>query len=78
MAASARGRRLGLMLLDSLIGAAREAGFKQITAVVGDAEANVGSVALHHRDGFKDAGRLHAAGHKFGQWLDVAYLQRIL
>ncbi len=78
MAASARGRGLGLMLLHALIAAAREAGFRQMIAVVGDAEGNVASQALHRRAGFQDAGRLKAVGCKFGQLLDVAYLQRSL
>ncbi|GGI91226.1 phosphinothricin N-acetyltransferase [Polymorphobacter multimanifer] len=78
MAASARGRGLGLMLLQALIAAAREAGFRQMIAVVGDAEGNIASQALHRRAGFKDVGRLRDVGTKFGKSLDVAYLQRSL
>ncbi len=75
---SARGRGLGLVLLEALIEAAQAACFGQMIAVVGDAEGNVASLAVHRRAGFTDAGRLVAVGRKFGQWLDVAYLQKRL
>lgn len=78
MGVGARGRGLGVMLLEALVVAARAAGFEQMIAVVGDAEGNAASLGLHRRAGFHDAGRLKAVGRKFGQLLDVAYLQKRL
>jgi L-amino acid N-acyltransferase YncA len=78
VAASARGRGIGLALLEALFTAARAAGFEQMIAVVGDAAGNTASLALHTRAGFRPVGRLEGVGCKFGRLLDVAYLQRSL
>lgn len=72
-----RGTGVGQALLAPLIAAAAEAGFRQMLAVIGDA-ANAGSIALHRRQGFAEAGRLHAVGYKFGRWRDVVLMQRPL
>ena len=37
-----------------------------------------GSVALHRRCGFETVGHLREVGFKFGRWLDVVYMQRML
>ncbi|MDO4264030.1 MAG: hypothetical protein Q4C67_07520 [Deinococcus sp.] len=42
-----------------------------------DAE-NEGSLRFHRRHGFSEAGRLPQAGHKFGRWLDAAFVVRRL
>jgi L-amino acid N-acyltransferase YncA len=67
------GRALGERLLQT----AGAQGFRQMIAVIGDA-ANIGSIALHARLGFRQIGQLHAVGYKFGRWLDVIYMQRAL
>jgi phosphinothricin acetyltransferase len=67
------GKGVGRKLLAQLIPAAREAGFKQMIAVIGGAEP--ASVALHAASGFTEAGRMKSVGFKFGQWLDSVYLQ---
>ena len=36
------------------------------------------SVALHAKHGFVEVARLREVGFKFGRWLDVVYLQRML
>ena len=36
------------------------------------------SLRLHAKHGFTEAGRLRQAGYKFGRWLDVVLMQRIL
>jgi phosphinothricin acetyltransferase len=46
-------------------------------AVIGDS-ANAGSIALHRRAGFAEAGRLIGVGYKFGRWRDVVLMQRAL
>jgi L-amino acid N-acyltransferase YncA len=71
------GRGVGRALLDALLVAAREAGFKRMVAVIGDS-ANAGSIGLHRAAGFTDAGRLNRAGFKFGRYLDVVFLEREL
>ena len=69
-------RGIGSALLADSLERARAAGHHTVIAVV-DAE-QAGSIALHVRQGFVEAGRLREAGWKFGRWLDVVYLQRML
>ena len=66
---------IGKALLAALIDASRDAGFREIVAVIGDA-ANYASIGLHRAAGFRDAGLLTDVGLKFGRWLDVVYMQR--
>ncbi len=73
----AAGRGLGGTLLAALIAEAEARGFRQMVAVVGDS-ANVASVRLHERHGFRLAGVLRSVGHKHGRWLDSVLLQRAL
>ncbi len=40
--------------------------------------SNTGSIELHLRLGFENAGVLREAGYKFGRWLDVAFMTRRL
>lgn len=70
------GQGIGRRLLDQLIAAAREAGFRQMIAVIGGGEP--ASVALHRACGFREAGRMHSVGFKFGRWLDTVYMQLCL
>lgn len=42
-----------------------------------DAE-NVSSLRLHRKLGFVNAGHVHEMGRKFGRWLDLIFLQRLL
>lgn len=69
------GAGVGGALLDALMIASADAGFLRLFAVIGDS-ANVGSIRLHARAGFTHAGRLDAAGFKFGRYLDVVFMQR--
>ena len=70
------GQGLGTQLLDALVKAATDAGFRQMIAVVGGGEP--ASVALHLKAGFVEAGRMKSVGRKFGRWLDTVYLQLAL
>jgi phosphinothricin acetyltransferase len=72
-----RGQGVGKALVAALLDAATEAGFRQMVAVIGDAE-NVGSIGVHASLGFQRVGVLHAVGWKFGRWLDAVYMQRAL
>ena len=73
----AAGRGVGGALLAALIAEAEARGFRQMVAVVGDS-ANLASVRLHERHGFRLVGVLRSVGHKHGRWLDSVLLQRTL
>ena len=64
------------MLLGALLTEGRDAGFRQMIAVIGGGEP--ASIALHARLGFRPAGRMEAVGRKFGRWLDTVYMQAAL
>lgn len=70
VAASARRRGVGRMLLGPLVEHARARGFHTMVGVV-DA-GNAASMALHHACGFETFGVLKEGGFKFERWLDVA------
>jgi len=71
-----RGQGIGSCLLDRLISAAKELGYRSVIAVVvSDHQA---SIDLHHRHGFRDAGCLRQVGYKFGKWIDVMNMQLML
>ncbi|SPF68622.1 Acetyltransferase (GNAT) family [Propionibacterium ruminifibrarum] len=67
---------IGLMLMTELIDQARRAGLHAMVGVV-DA-GNRASLAFHERLGFTNHGVLPQVGRKFGRWLDVAMLVRLL
>lgn len=69
-------RGIGSMLLADSVERARALGHHTIVALIDDAQR--ASVDLHRRFGFTPAGHLREVGFKFGRWLDVVYLQRVL
>jgi phosphinothricin acetyltransferase len=71
------GRGTGSLLLAALIEACEARGYRQMIAVVGGS-ANVASIRLHERHGFRLVGTLRSVGHKHGSWLDTVLLQRTL
>lgn len=71
------GQGIGTALLKTLLETATGAGMRQMIAIIGDPDIG-GSVALHRKFGFADAGRLPAVGYKMGGWRDIAILQRAL
>ena len=71
-----RGKGVGRLILDELLTLARSHGFHAVIArIVGDHEA---SITLHERCGFAFVGVEKEVGRKFGRWLDVVELQRLL
>ncbi|WP_167102513.1 GNAT family N-acetyltransferase [Amycolatopsis granulosa] len=74
----ATGRGVGGVLLDALLHSCREAGLREVIAVIADPERNPASTALHRRRGFADAGVLRNVGHKHDRWLDTLLLQKSL
>src|SRR5882757_728632 len=75
VASQAKGRGVGLLLMQALIEACRVAGFRQIVAVIGDGHADSASVRLHEKLGFRHSGRLEGSGYKHGRWLDTVFMQ---
>ena len=75
VAPDAKGRGVGLMLMQALIEACRVAGFRQIIAVIGDGHGDSASVRLHEKLGFLHSGRLEGSGYKHGRWLDTVFMQ---
>jgi L-amino acid N-acyltransferase YncA len=71
-----QGDGFGGALLDALVARATAAGkHVMIGAVDG---GNAGSIRFHERHGFAVMGRLAQTGFKFGRWLDLVLLQRML
>jgi phosphinothricin acetyltransferase len=75
--ARARGQGIGAWLLAELMARCEAWGARQMVAVIGDS-ANTSSINLHSRMGFRHAGRVDHVGWKFGRWLDVVFMQRML
>ena len=74
--ADSMGQGIGKALLEELLGRSEVVGFRQMIAVIGGAAEP--SVRLHAACGFREAGRVLAAGWKHGRWLDNVYMQRSL
>jgi phosphinothricin acetyltransferase len=71
-----RGHGVGRLLLAELIRLGSVHGFHTVIArIVGDHEASIG---LHAACGFEMVGQERQIGRKFGRWLDVALMQRML
>lgn len=77
LAPQAKGQGVGSLLLAELMARCTAAGARQMVAVIGDS-ANLGSIGVHRRLGFEDAGILKSAGWKFDAWRDVVLMQRSL
>jgi L-amino acid N-acyltransferase len=71
-----RGQGVGRILLDELVRLASDHGFHSVVArIVGGHEA---SVALHVACDFVLVGTQREVGRKFGRWLDIVEMQRML
>lgn len=79
VAPAAQGLGVGSALLDALMAACTERGFRQMVAVIGDGTgASVGSRRLHERAGFRLIGVAGKVGFKHGRWLDQMLMQKDL
>lgn len=78
VAPEAKGRGIGLRLMQELIDAVRALGFRQIVAVIGDGSRESPSVRLHEKLGFVHSGCLEGSGYKHGRWLNTAFMQLAL
>lgn len=71
-----QGHGIGKLLLTELVALATSHGFHAMIArIVGGHEA---SIALHRAAGFDVVGTEREVGRKFGRWLDVVEMQRLL
>ncbi|MGN6446923.1 N-acetyltransferase family protein [Amnibacterium sp.] len=71
------GKGLGTALLGALIEAGRQAGLKQLLAVIADSGAE-SSIALHRSLGFKETGRMGRVAFKFDRWIGTVMMQRTI
>ena len=74
---AATGKGLGKVLLAELIVRSKQAGIKEMLAVIADQGADA-SIRLHEGFGFKEVGRLGRVGFKFEHWLGTVLLQKSL
>ena len=71
-----RGQGVGRLLLAELVSLAQLHGFHAVMArIVGGHQASIG---LHRSCGFELVGIEREVGRKFGKWLDVALMQRLI
>jgi L-amino acid N-acyltransferase YncA len=69
-------RGVGARLLDALLERGVALGHHAVVAAIESGQQ--GSLALHASRGFGESGRLREVGFKFGRWLDLVYMERIL
>jgi phosphinothricin acetyltransferase len=76
VAAEARGKGVGKLLIPPLIEATKKMQLHTIIAGV-DAE-NESSLRLHRKFGFEEVAHFKEVGWKFDRWLDLKFLQLIV
>ena len=74
--ADSRGRGVGRTLVTALL--ERAADMKMHVMIGGIDADNATSLALHDSLGFKVVGHFREVGCKFGRWLDLKFLQRLI
>jgi phosphinothricin acetyltransferase len=77
LGAASTGKGLGTALFAELLARSKEAGMKEVIAVIADRGAEA-SIAMHKRFGFKEVGHMGKVGFKFGRWLGTYMLQKSL
>ncbi|MBX3504103.1 MAG: N-acetyltransferase [Parvibaculum sp.] len=71
-----RGKGIAAALMEALINEART---REFHAMVAGIEAgNLASIRLHERLGFREVARMPEVGTKFGRWLDLVLMQKML
>ncbi|CAN5126155.1 N-acetyltransferase family protein [Frigoribacterium sp. UYMn621] len=75
--AASTGKGLGKVLMGELISRSKQAGLKEIIAVIADRGAEA-SIKMHQDFGFKEIGRMGKVGFKFERWLGTVLMQKSL
>ncbi|MBL0740408.1 GNAT family N-acetyltransferase [Chryseolinea lacunae] len=71
-----RQRGVARKLLEALVEQARA---REVHTLIAGIDANnTASLHLHAQLGFEEVGHIRQVGYKFGQWLDLKFLQRVL
>jgi phosphinothricin acetyltransferase len=76
VAAACQRRGVGRQLVEALFPIA--ARLDKHVMLGGIDAANAASIAFHRRLGFKEVAHFEEVGHKFGRWLDLVFMQRLL
>jgi phosphinothricin acetyltransferase len=76
VAAAARGKGVGKLLMPPIINAAKQIGMH--TVIAGIDAGNEASIQLHRHFGFEEVAHFKQVGWKFERWLDLKFLQLIL
>ena len=71
-----RGRGLGRIIVEELVTAATKLG--KHVLIAGIDGSNEASLRLHAQMGFVEVARMPEIGRKFGRWLDLVFMQRML
>ena len=71
-----RGRGLGRVIVDELVAAATALG--KHVMIAGIDGGNPASLRLHAQAGFGAVARMPEVGRKFGRWLELVFMQRML
>ena len=71
------GKGIGGLLLGALIERCERGPWRQLIAVIAGTQ-NQRSINLHRKAGFAHVGTQPDTGYKFGQWIDVVFMQRPL
>jgi L-amino acid N-acyltransferase YncA len=75
--AASTGKGLGKVLMGELISRSKQAGLKEIIAVIADRGAEA-SIKMHQDFGFKEIGRMGKVGFKCERWLGTVLMQKSL
>jgi L-amino acid N-acyltransferase YncA len=76
VAAPARGKGIGKLLMPPLIEAAKQMGLH--TIIAGIDATNESSLRLHRHFGFEEVAHFRQVGWKFDRWLDLKFLQLMI
>lgn len=71
------GKGLGKVLMQELLDRSKDAGIKEVIAVIADKGADA-SIQMHKNFGFTEIGHMGKVGFKFGRWLGTVLMQRSL